>query len=198
VFEYQPSFSADGRKILYTTWSDAAQGSIRELDLSTGAARTLSTEPGFYYQPRFSPNGQHIVYIKSGGSALTGSLNSSERGIYLTPAGAWAPNKIADGGEPQFTPDSKRVLYMSGGDLSKVMSIGINGDKPRELRASNTRDSAAQPDGKRVAFTELYIAYAAPLPARRQHRVSKDTTAATVLRPAPPAYLHWSDANTAH
>ena len=203
AFEYQPSFSADGRKVLYTTWSDAAQGSIRELDLASGTSRTLSTEPGFYYQPRYSPNGQHIVYIKSGGSALTGSLNSNDRGIYITPAGAWTPNKIADGGEPQFTPDSKRVLYLTGGDLSKkVMSIGVNGDKAREVLSLKYADSVQlSPDGKRVAFTELYNAYVAPLPAYGGSiELSKDTTAVPVTKLTSTAgpYLHWSDANTVH
>jgi Tol biopolymer transport system component/imidazolonepropionase-like amidohydrolase len=203
VFEYQPSFSADGRKILYTTWSDARQGSIRELDLATGATSTLSTEPGFYYHPRFSPNGQHIVYIKAGGSALTGSLNSGDNGIYVTTATAWAPNKIADGGDPQFTPDSRRLLYQTGGGLSKkIMAIGIGGDKPREVLSLKYADSVQlSPDGKHVAFTELHNAYTAPLPAYGASiELSKDTTAVPVtkLSGAGGAYLHWSAADTVH
>ncbi len=203
LFEYQPSFSADGKKLLYTTWSDTSQGSVRELDLATGTQRILSTEAGFYYQPRFSPNGQHIVFVKSGGSALTGSLNTTERGIYISPSNAWAPTKIADGGDPQFMPDSKNVLYMSGGDLSKkVMRIGINGDKPREIFNLKYVDSVQlSPDGKHISFTELYNAYVAPLPAYGGSiELSKDTTAIPVTKLTSSAgpYLHWSDASTVH
>ena len=203
LFEYQPSFSADGKKLLYTTWSDISQGSVRELDLATGTQRILSTEAGFYYQPRFSSNGQHIVFVKSGGSALTGSLNTTERGIYISPSNAWAPIKIADGGDPQFMPDSKNVLYMSGSDLSKkVMRIGINGDKPREIFNLKYVDSVQlSPDGKHISFTELYNAYVAPLPAYGGSiELSKETTAIPVTKLTSSAgpYLHWSDASTVH
>ena len=203
VFEYQPSFSADGKKLLFTTWSDTAQSSVRELDLASGSQRILTSEAGFYYQPRFSPNGQHIVFVKSGGSALTGSLNSNERGIYVSPSTSWAPTKIADGGDPQFMPDSKNVLYMTGGDLSKkVMRIGINGDKPREVFNLKYVDAVQlSPDGKHISFTELYNAYVAPLPAYGGSiELSKDTTAIPVTKLTSSAgpYLHWSDANTLH
>lgn len=202
-FEYQPSFSADGKKLLYTTWSDRTQSSIRELDLQSGATRTLNKEPGFYYQPRYSPNGQYLVYIKAGGSSLTGSLNSNDDGIYITPSYAWTPTKIADGGEPQFSPDSKRVQYLSGGGLSKkVMSVGIHGDKPREILSLKYVDSVQlSPDGKHIAFTELYNAYVAPLPAYGGSiELSKDTTAIPVTQLTKTAgpYLHWSNANTVH
>src|SRR5690606_19405179 len=57
-FEYQPSFSRDGRKLLFTTWSDEAMGAIHELDLASGQSRKLTSEPGFYYGPRYSPDGR--------------------------------------------------------------------------------------------------------------------------------------------
>ena len=202
-FEYQPSFSADGKKILYTTWSDAAQSNIRELDLSTGASKTLNTEPGFYYQPRYSPNGQNVVYIKTGGSSLTGSLNSLYRGIFTTSINSWNPIKVGTGGEPQFTPDSKRVVYMSGGGLSKkIMSVGIYGENPREVFNLKYVDSVQlSPDGKHVAFTELFNAYVAPLPAYGGSiELNKDTKALPITKLTDSAgpYLHWSNANTVH
>jgi Tol biopolymer transport system component len=57
VFEYQPSFSADGSKLLYTTWSDATDGRIVERDLASGSERKLSTQQGFYYGPQYSRDG---------------------------------------------------------------------------------------------------------------------------------------------
>ena len=203
LFEYQPSFSRDGRKLLYTTWSDKDQGSIRELDLASGAVKTLTREPGFYYQPRYSPDGRQMVFIKAGGDALTGSLNSGNRGIFITATDNWSPLKVADGYEPQFLPDSKQLVYMSGGGLSKTLNrIGLRGENPRELLNLKYADSVQlSPDGKHVAFTELYNAYVAPLPAfNGSIELSKDSTAVPVTRLTESAgpYLHWSDADTVH
>jgi Tol biopolymer transport system component/imidazolonepropionase-like amidohydrolase len=203
VFEYQPSFSRDGRKLVYTTWNDKTQGGIREMDLAGGTSKLLSTQPGFYYQPRYSPDGQSLVYIKSGGNALTGSLNSADSGIYVTGTAQWAPRKIADGGEPQFTADSKHILYMSGGGLSKkVNRIGLHGEDSREILSLKYADSVQlSPDGRHVAFTELYNAYVAPLPAYGGSiELSKDSKAVPVTRLTSTAgpYLHWSDADTVH
>ena len=44
-FEYQPSFSTDGRKLLYTTWSDAALGAIMELDSPAASAANSAPNP---------------------------------------------------------------------------------------------------------------------------------------------------------
>ncbi|HVJ61957.1 MAG TPA: amidohydrolase, partial [Tahibacter sp.] len=67
AFEYQPSFSADGRKLVYTTCSDAKQGAIVERDLAGGAERTLSKTPGFFYSPRYSRDGAWITWSKQSG-----------------------------------------------------------------------------------------------------------------------------------
>ena len=203
AFEYQPHFSRDGRKLLYTAWSDKNQGSIREIDLASGSIRTLSDEPGFYYQPKWSPDGKYLVFIKDGGGGLTGSLNTGTPGIYITPTASWSPQKIADGGEPQFSPDSKSLLYMSGGGLStKVNRIGLHGQDKREILSLKYADSVQlSPDGKHVAFTELFNAYVAPLPAYGGSiELSKDSTAVPVTKLTSSAgpYLHWSDADSVH
>ncbi len=203
AFEYQPSFSRDGRKLLFTTWNDTAQGSIREIDLASGAVKTLTTEPGFYYGPRYSPDGKQLTFVKSGGGALTGSLNTSDTGIYVTSATAWSPLKVADGYAPQFTPDSKQLLFMDGGGLSKkVYRIGLHGEAKRELMSLKYADNVElSPDGKHVAFNELHNAYVAPLPAYGGSiELSKDTKAVpvTALSTSAGPYLHWSDADTVH
>src|SRR5690606_22809122 len=100
VYEYQPSFSADGRQLLYTTWSDEGLGAIHVRSASgTAAGRTLTQAPGFYYHPRCSPDGRHVVYSRSGGSGMTGSLWSGDRGIYVVPAAGGEPVRVAEAGQ---------------------------------------------------------------------------------------------------
>ena len=205
VFEYQPSFSADGRKLLYTVWNDADLVTIRERDLASGSERAVTTKPGFYYGPKHSPDGRHIVYSRTGGGGMTGAMWSGERGIYVTPTQGGEGKRVARNGEnPQFSADGQRVLYFTGGGLSKkLMSVGLNGEDAREVLDLKYPDLVSiSPDGKWVAFTELFNAYVAPLPQTGGSiALSKDTKAIPVTQVSRDAgsYLHWAaDSGSLH
>jgi Tol biopolymer transport system component/imidazolonepropionase-like amidohydrolase len=204
-FEYQPAFSPDGRKLLYTTWSDEKMGAIRELDLATGQSRALTTQPGFYYGPRYSRDGSRIVYSRQGGSGLTGSLWSGTRGVFVMPvAGGDAVQVAKNGADPQFSADGKRVYFLTGGGLEKkLMSTGLNGEQSREVFSLKYVDHVAiSPDGKSVAFTELFNGYVAPLPMTGGSiELNKDTKAipVTALGTDMGSYLHWgADSKSLH
>jgi len=198
AFEYQPSFSADGRKLLYTTWSDAAQGAIIERDLASGAERVQSTQPGFYYAPRYSRDGTKIVWSKQSGSSLTGSLNSGEQGIWWMSAAGGAAKRIAkDGYEPQFNAEGTRVSFQTGGGISKkLQSVGLHGEEPRDVFSLKYVDFVSvSPDGQWVAFTELFNAYIAPMPKTGAAiELAQDSKALPVAKISADvgSYLHWS------
>ena len=206
VYEYQPSYSADGRRLLYTTFSDAALGAIHVRDADGGGAGTkLTTQPGYYYGPRFSPDGSRIVYSKTRGDGLTGSRWSQQRGIYVIPARGGAPVQVARNGEsPQFSSDGTRVLYLTGGGLKKkLMSVGLNGEQPREVFDLKYVDSVSvSPDGKWIAFTELFNAYVAPMvPTGKSVELSKDSKAVPITQVSSDASanMHWAaDSESLH
>lgn len=205
AFEYQPAFSPDGRKLLYTTWSDAAQGAIVERDLASGQVRTLTPKPGFYYGPRYSPDASRIVYAKTAGGSITGNLNSGEAGIYLVGANGGEAKRIAkSGGNPQFSADGQRVYFLTGDGLKKkLQSVGIAGEEPRDVFDLKYVDFVSlSPDGQWVAFTELFNAYVAPLPQTGASiELSRDTKAIPVTRVSKDvgSYLHWSaDSKSLH
>ncbi len=204
VFEYQPAFSADGKTLLYTSWSDQKFSAIHVLDLASGSKRTLSKEPGFYYGPRFSPDGKFIVYSRGGGGSLTGSLWSRVRGVFIVPTAGGEPRELSEeGSDPHFSNDGTRVFYLTGGGISKkLMSVGIYAEKPREIFNLKYVDHVAiAPDGKHVAFTELFQAYLAPLPVSGGSvELSKDTKAVPITKLSDDvgSYLHWSNPQTLH
>lgn len=199
VFEYQPSFSADGKKLVYTTWSDEKQGAIVERTLAGGTERTLTQAPGFYYSPRYSRDGQFIVWSKQSGTSLTGSLNSGEGGVYVMAVNGGTPKRVShDGVEPQFTADGKRVVFLTGGGLKKKLkSVGLAGEEPRDVFDLKYVDFiSVSPDGRWVAFTELFNAYVAPMPQTGGVvELSKDTSAIPVSRISADvgSYLHWGN-----
>jgi len=199
VFEYQPSFSADGTRLLYTTWSDTAQGAIHERELASSRDRIVSATPGFYYGPTYSRDGRRIAWSKQAGSSLTGELNSGEQGIYVQELPGGTPRRVAkEGIEPQFSADGTRVFYLTGdGSLKKkLMSVGLNGEEPREVfDLKYVNFATLSPDGRWVAFTELFNAYVAPLPQTGGSiELSRDTKAIPVTRVSQDvgSYLHWS------
>jgi Tol biopolymer transport system component/imidazolonepropionase-like amidohydrolase len=201
-YEYQPSFSADGRTLLYTRWNDAELVRIVERDLASGSERIVALPPGYYYGPRYSPDGTQIVYAKTNGSSLTGQAWVNDTGIYVVPRSGGTPRRVSKSGNtPQFTADGERVLYFTGGGKEKrLMSIGLHGEQPREVfNFKNPTFVSVSPDGKWVAFTELFNAYVAPLPATGAAiELSKDTKAIPVARISRDigSYLHWSGDST--
>jgi imidazolonepropionase-like amidohydrolase len=204
-FEYQPSFNANGSKMLYTTWSDADQGRILEHDFASGTTRTLTSHPGFYYGPRYSPDGARIVYAKTSGSSLTGNLNSGEAGIHImASAGGESRRLVKEGGDPAFSADGKRITYLTGDGLKKTLkSIAIDGSEPRDVfDLKYINFVSISPDGKWVAFTELFNAYVAPMPITGGSiELSKDTKAIPVSAVSKDvgSYLHWSaDSKSLH
>jgi Tol biopolymer transport system component/imidazolonepropionase-like amidohydrolase len=207
-FEYQPSFSPDGRKLLFTRWNDADLVRIVERDLASGTERLVPTGSGYFYGPRYAPNGRDIVYAKTSGSELTGRVWSNDPGIYLLRDGAAAPVRIAkEGADPQFNADGSRVLYFTGRFSDKesgrkLMSVGLNGEEPRQLFSFKYPDFVVlSPDGKWIAFTELYNAYVAPVPSTGASiELSKDSSAIPVARISQDvgSYLHLSDSDSLH
>ncbi len=197
-YEYQPSFSSDGGKLLYTRWNDQDLVRIVERDLASGSERVFELDPGYYYGPRYSPDGSRIVFAKVRGSGLTGNTWTQEAGVYLMPAAGGEPRRIANSGHsPQFSADGRRVLYFTGGlPAKRLMSIGVDGDAPREVfNFKYPSQVSLSPDGQWVAWTELFNAYVAPLPQTGGSiELSRESKAIPVAKISHDAgsYLHWS------
>src|SRR3546814_10842725 len=91
------------------------------------------------------------------------------------------PVRVADKGSSlQCNADGSRVLYLTGGGLEKkLMSVGLHGEDPREVFNLKYVDAVkVSPDGKWVAFTELFNAYVAPMVSTgKAIELSKDSKA---------------------
>ncbi len=171
-FEFYPSYSRDGRYLVYTTWHDEKLGSIRVASVLPGApqeAWTVSEEPGHYLEPVFSPDGQTIVYTKSGDGYLRSHLWSRDPGIYRVPVRGGQPERIVrDGSTPQFAADSERVFFLrrSPGPDSDNLGLYSFDLQKRETQQHFTSQWATDycfaPDGRWIAFVERFNVYLAP------------------------------------
>ncbi len=205
-FEYFPSWSRDGRSVVYVSWSDEELGAVRVVPVGGATeGRRVTRDPGHYLEPVFSPDGRHIVYRRVTGGGMTSPLWSGETGLYRIAAEGGDPFLLTrSGSDPHFGDRVDRVYFM-GFDSGRqaLRSIGLDGrDERTHLRSQYATAMRVAPDGRHVAFTERFLAYLRPFvhaagpvdvgPSSRdlpQKRVSQDAG----------DWLHWSgDGATLH
>ena len=164
-FEFYPSFSRDGKLIVYTTWDDRELGRIRILD--GDGDRVLTPEPGHYLAPRFSPDGSHVAYRKTTGGYLLSGEWSMDPGIYLIATAGGDPVRLSSSGfAPQFGASGDRVFFSQQEDEKRLFkSVDADGhDQRTHLEGENVTEFSLSPDGRWIAFTEQFNAWVAPFP----------------------------------
>ena len=204
-FEFFPSFSSDGKFIVYVAWSDTTQGTVRKLDLKTGNETTITAQSGKYLTPRFSPDGRAVVYVKAKGGYLTPPWNSLDTGIYLAAAnGKGTPERVSkDGESPHFGARNDVVYFTRIGVkdevelFSKLIKIDL-ADQRRETELAKGEFISSfevSPDSQWLAFTERFHSYVTPLP-----QASKPVSVGSTMTSLPvkqldlnaASYLHWA------
>ncbi|MBL4686278.1 MAG: PD40 domain-containing protein [Nannocystaceae bacterium] len=209
VFEQHPSFSRDGKSIVYTTWNDKTLGEIRVVATRGGRPKTLTTQPGHYTDPVMSPDGASVVYRKVGGGGLRSRLWSRDTGLYLVSSkGGDSTLVTRDGHEAQFGKRSDRVFFSAFDEdddtTSTVLkSARLDGSKVREhAKGEHIATFAVSPDESWLAYQERFHVYVTPFVA-----VGKAVTVGASAKGVPQAkvtrdageYLHWSgDSATLH
>ncbi len=169
-FEFCPSWSRDGKSIVYTTWNDRTLGSIRIASVDDPlSARKITVRPGHYVNPVLSPDGKTIVFEKSGGGRLRSPLYSHDPGVYRISVNGGQPVRISPrGNRPQFGQSSDRVFLQrtkteKDADNRKLYSVDLDGHEEREHFSSQwATDYRISPDGSHIAFVERFNVYLAP------------------------------------
>lgn len=197
-FEYEPEFSPDGKSLIYVSWNDENKGSIHRMDLKTGAVSVLTSEKGFYYSPKFSNKGDKIVYCKGGGNNVLGYTFGKNQGIYIIPANGGNAVKINDRGtKPIFNATDNRIFFQETEGGKKIFkSIDLNGGSERTHYVSAyVNQFVPSPDGRWLAFTELFNAYVTPLVSTANGidlSASNQSLPLTKVTDDVGSYVHWS------
>ena len=171
-FEFEPSFSPSGNKIIFVTWNDLKKGAIVTVNINGGGTPVkLTSEKGIYRTPRYSQNGSQIVYRKENGNTDQGFTFTKNPGIYVMDKNGQNPKKVINKGEnPRFNKDGSRIFVQTGGTYfgnltKKLISVNLQGHEEREHVISKYANHIVpSPDNKWVAFTNLHKAYIAPMP----------------------------------
>lgn len=168
--EFQPSWSPDGRSIVYVTWNAAEGGHIWRVPATGGEATRLTDLPSFYSDPVFTPDGREVMALRS--SHYERMHRAMEYGAFRQadvirlPASGGRPETVTSGslgGPPQFTTDSDRFFVYAAEGLSSFRHDGS--DRRRHLRVtgpsyyfeehrSPVKDLRISPDG-RLALAQI-------------------------------------------
>ncbi len=170
-FEFYPSFSRDGRYLVFSTWNDQSLGTIRvaSVDRDTAESWVVSSEPGHYIYPMFSPDGKTIVYEKRSGGYITSPLWSRETGIYSIAAREGTAKRLSkNGSRPHFADSNERVFFTTSdsgkeADNLQLRSMDLHGENKRTHYTSVwATEFHVSPDRQQIAFVERFNVYVAP------------------------------------
>ena len=208
-FEFEPTFSPDGKTITYVTWNDQNLGAIYSIPTIGGTPTKLTSEKGIYRNPSYSHNGKHIVYRKEGGNNEQGRTFSKKTGLYLMNSdGTNAKFVTKDGDIPMFNKDDSKIIYQKGGQFfgaltKELKSVDLNGfDERIHVKSKHGNLLVPSPDGNWIAFIHLHKVFMAPMPKAGQTLDLTDKSGfvpITQLSKDAGINLHWSkDSKTIH
>ncbi|MFC3712146.1 amidohydrolase family protein [Sphingoaurantiacus capsulatus] len=197
-FELFPSWSRDGRTLVYVDWTDRGLGRLRTVAASGGKPRDVTSQPGHYARPSFSPDGRTIVFERGSGGRITAPTWSNDPGVYRVAASGGTPVRVAkDMARPRFGSANDRLFMVAAKDGKRqLISTDLSGEAQR-VHASGelANDYVVSPDGRYAAFRQNYQAFVMPLmPGGQEVAVDMKGGAMPVVRvsDAGADYIHWS------
>ena len=199
AFELWPSWSRDGRSIVFIRWTDAGLGEVHVIGAGGGASRKVTSSPGHYAEPRFSPDGKAIAFERRAGGGLRSERWGENPGVYRVAATGGTPLRISDNGaKPQFGTANDRIFMVAAADgKSQLVSTDLDGqDKRVHASGELVSDYEISPDGRTLAFRQNYDAYVTPLmPGGQDVSLGTKSGALPVTRVSGSGadYIHWSN-----
>ncbi len=169
--EAEPSFSPDGKNIVFVTWNDENLGAIHIISVKGGNTIKLTSEKGIYRMPKYNATSSQIVYVKQNGNSDQGRTFTKKTGIYTMNADGGNVKWLQKNGQfPSFSTDGTHVFYQTGGkyfgNLTKSLKrVDLNGkDEVTLIKSKYANRLVPSPDNNWIAFSNLHKAYLAPMP----------------------------------
>ncbi|HEY6072825.1 MAG TPA: NBR1-Ig-like domain-containing protein, partial [Anaerolineales bacterium] len=159
-FSDGPSWSPDGKKLIYSSTLNNSGWLTFISDITTGASQQFSAIPENATDPAWSPDGTHIVY-----DAYT-DPSQQIRDLYLVNVDGSNPVQLTNTPNinevlPAWSPDGTQIAFSAAqyapdavGLEGDIYVINVDGSNQRQITTDpgNDFDPAWSPDGKQIAF----------------------------------------------
>jgi imidazolonepropionase-like amidohydrolase/Tol biopolymer transport system component len=202
ALEYDPSLRADGRELVYVSWSDEAGAVLKTVSLKGGSPRVLHRSNGILKSPSYSTDGRQIAFAITKPDGNVGG-HSARPGLYVIEARGGKPLFVtSEGARPKFSLSGERIFYAlqsawPGGLALK--SVTLDGLDAREhVTAPNAVSFEISPDERWLAFEETSQVYVAPFPPKSLALTGTTTELPVRSVGEPGSEPHWSSSNRIH
>ncbi len=211
---FQPSWSPDGRMLVYVTWTASDGGQVWTIPANGGRPRRLTQVPAMYSEPQFSPDGRSIAALRANhrDRLLTNDEISQNRqtDILLMPAAGGSTTLVTSGlgiRALQFdVPDRLRFVAPEGTSSVRLDGSDLRRDVAFKARNGNqyfagmpvpAEDVRISPRGDRAlvkAASQLYLVDMPPANAATGTivRLNASGVALTRLTRVGADHLAWS------
>src|SRR6266542_3647532 len=135
-------------------------GDLWVVSRSGGQARRATSTQGVELDPYFSPDGSQIAYT----STVAGNTD-----VYVVPTAGGDPKRLTyHPGLDRvrgWTPDGRRVIFASVRDSApqqayfRLWSVSVDGGYPEPLPMPRAFSASYSPDGRRIAYQEIKLAF---------------------------------------
>ena len=157
-----PTWSPDAKTIAFTGVEYDENGNVENSSLFVVAADgSVDHRIGPGSEPDWSPRRDWIAYVsnpaRTGGCAGIWKMHSDgTRNSPVVAAHEDAGACTGGGDQPSFSPDGKRVVYLSA-DRRSIYTIGLGGHHRKLVfRDARVKSSPVfSPDGKRIAYSTV-------------------------------------------
>jgi imidazolonepropionase-like amidohydrolase/Tol biopolymer transport system component len=192
AFEFSPTFSPDGSRLAFTTWSDDDGATLATASMRRGAPGSVSTlyrSKTQLVNPAYSADGVQLLVVAGSAVNLRGGILGGEQRHDILVLNADGRGQVTEvtsttnrGSQrrvtrPTFSKDGTRIWYFDDQPIpgqprgqrtpakTVLFSIKLDGTDRREhVKLRYAQEAVVSPDETRVAFTEQHNAYVMSLP----------------------------------